>query len=223
MAVVTEKPKGRIISLLSKNKLIAVRNKKRKTITERIVGSAVIFDVKNTSTRNIKFGPFNVSVKGTAINKPEREVVLQNTSKKMPGLEVLIPKKKLQKININPLITSIKLSSDVVASSINTNFKPIDFIVEDIRSFGSAASGGNGGNVDKIELTMQQQSFYEINVKYKASDIAQVNNLPVGLILEKGKIKGAPIYAGVYIVEIILINGEKNYITINVSQLPRTL
>ena len=70
---------------------------------------------------------------------------------------------------------------------------------------------------------MQQQSFYEINIKYANAKVVACENLPIGLIFENGKIKGAPIYSGIYVVKALMNTGEVNNITINVSALQRTL
>lgn len=220
MAIVTQKPLGRVISLLSKDKIISVRERKYckiKTPQYRLE-----FKVVNSFEENIKHIPICLKVDKTTKEKENIDIQISNVATKFDCLKLSVSYKKKQEIIINPFITSIKLSSKMVGSETITNCSPINFIVDDIRSFGTN-SNNNGGNVEKIELTMQQQSFYEINIKYTNGDVIECKNLPLGLIFEKGKIKGSPIYSGVYIVEAILNNEEVNNIIINVSQLPRIL
>lgn len=222
MAVVLSKPLGRSISLLSKDRIISCRNSIRRDKILMLPESNLSFFVKSDIEKCVTLKPVYFTIGGEQSEKQLSAVNSSSGTLYIKELVISVDAVKKQAVTLNPLFVTIKFLNSFTASEFVARIDPISFKVDDVRSFGANANK-DGGNVKKIELTMQQQSFYEIKIDYSAGKVVHCNNLPSGLILENGKIKGAPIYSGRYVVEAVLDNYEINNITINVTPLPRTL
>ena len=218
--VVSEKPKGRSISFLPGNKLVRVDKKKTKLYAPGLLCNSVLtFKVEEEGW--FKSQPFKMVVEGSSSSQVSKldKGVYRNF--KLKPFEFYINPKFAQKVITEPLSFVVKLGNEMVNSTTETSFDSLIFEVEDTRPIQSIISGG--GNVESMEYTMQQQSYYEVKIKFKDADIVSVNNLPLGMLLEKGVVKGAPIYSGIVVSEFTLSNGDTASITFKVSQLPRTL
>lgn len=220
MAIVIQKEKGRSIAFSSNRKLVVARKKRNKLVISSYNPNFNLSQYVDNKKASIKIFPFSKVILGTFI---QNHYAIQsiNSSNKLSPATFNIKKLKQQQIINEPISVIVKFGQNVAKSISRTSFPLMTFNVEDIRPVSSILT--NGGNIEEMSFAMQQQSFYEIKLKFSAGTIAEVKNLPLGLVLEKGSIKGAPFYSGLIVSEILLNNGDKTSISFDISKLPRKL
>jgi hypothetical protein len=106
--------------------------------------------------------------------------------------------------------------------SASTVITPATTFVEDYKP-PSFNPSGSGSGLKLFKLTLQQQSFAEVELIFDDSTVTNAIGLPYGLTIDKSKIKGTPLLSGTYPVQFELSNGRIVDGLVMVPGLPRKL
>lgn len=218
--LVREREKGKFFKFVGQNEITRVKCNTCYNAKALYVNDMLKINVKNYSQK-VKCQGVSFIIDGN-INNIDNEGLLKfNINTQLSPTRFFVQRKLQDDIKLVPLNVFVRLTPEMVNSNIITTQKPYVVNVENLKTPSETVT--NNSNVKSMNFTVQQQSFYELNINFEKGKIVKVENLPLGMIFEKQTIKGAPIYAGKYIVKITLDNEDENIITINVSSIPRKL